>query len=224
MSTQNVPILHANLLNSLINVSDMETNNSTNTLTIATADARYLKLSGGTELGAVNFNGNTTYSSSTTETHNGNATFSNAITVPYVNLSTTSNSQTSSQIGYQKSFVSALSGGSVVSGSLISYNNLTSVNAGVWIINYYFSAVSTASVTYTAIIHGLNTSNSSFNYASSTSSYVSETVPTSTYKYMSGTYVVRPSASSTYYALINMSFTTSGTMTVQLGINATRIA
>ena len=62
MSTYNAPVLHNGVLNSVVNATDLTTNSNTS----ATADARYLKLSGGIETGSVTFyNGMTSSSTST---------------------------------------------------------------------------------------------------------------------------------------------------------------
>ena len=59
--------------------------------------------------------------------------------------------------------------------------------------------------------------------ATTNSSYASETLPSGN-KYISGTYIFRTSGTVSVYAPITMSFTTAGTITVALGINAIRVS
>ena len=137
MSLYTAPTLHNRTLNTLFNTSDFEEN--TTALTIGTVDSRYLKLSGDTETGNVIFN--------------------QAITVPSVSLVAGIITQTSGQIGYFKSFASAITGGSVQNGSVSSpaFNSLL-LGPGVWMISYYHNITCTASVTFSQIVHGVTAS------------------------------------------------------------------
>jgi hypothetical protein len=97
MSAYNVPILHNGVLNSIINVSDMTTNNQTSTLNQSTADQRYLKLTGGTLSGSLNLPNEVI----TTETAQ-NQIVTGTLTTPTITLSSGTVSQTSSMLGYYK--------------------------------------------------------------------------------------------------------------------------
>lgn len=203
MALYNSPKLKLGGLNTIFNPDDFNENDEP--VTIGIGDARYLKLTGGTETGSVIFN--------------------QSITVPSITLSSNSISQTSSQVGYLKSFSSAITGGSVQNGSVITPSfNTISLTAGVWIINYYHSISCTASITYSLIQHGITTSSTgTFLQSSSTNSYSSETVASGN-RYCSGSYFVRPSSTTSYYAPILISCTTAGTITINLGISGIRIA
>jgi hypothetical protein len=206
MSSYNTPILHNGVLNSVVNASDLTTTNINSTLNVSTADARYLKLSGGTETG--------------------NVTFNQSVTVPSITLSSGIITQTSSQIGYYKIFGSAITGGSVSNGTASSPSfNALSLGPGVWIVNYYHNISCTASITFSQIVHGVTTSSSGgyTNQANTQSCYVSETLASGN-KYISGTYFVRHSTTTSYYAPITMTYSTAGTITVGLGMSAIRIA
>jgi len=206
MSSYNTLILHNGVLNSVVNTSDLTTNNTTSTLNIATAAyARYLKWSDGTETG--------------------NVTFIQGITTPTITFANAGISQTSSQIGYFKSFNGAIAGVSISNGSVSSpsFNSLT-LGSGVWIISYYHNITCTASITFSQLVHGVNTSSTgSYTQATTQSSHVSETLASGN-KYISGTYIQRNTTSITMYATITMTYTTAGTITVTLGMNAIRIA
>jgi hypothetical protein len=206
MSSYNTPILHNGVLNSVVNASDLTTTNINSTLNVSTADARYLKLSGGTETG--------------------NVTFNQSVTVPSITLSSGIITQTSSQIGYNKTVGLAITGGSVQNGSSSSpsYNTI-SLNAGVWIVTYYHNINCSASVTFSQIVHGLTLSSAGnyTNQATTCSSTVSEVLASGN-KYITQTYVVRHSATTSYYAPILISYTTAGVVTINFGFSATRIA
>ena len=59
MSVYNILILHNGLLNNITNSTDMIYNN-VSTLSLSTADCRYLKISGGTVTGNIIVNNNET--------------------------------------------------------------------------------------------------------------------------------------------------------------------
>jgi len=206
MSISTKPILHNGNLNSTINVSDMENSSLTSNLTIAQGDSRYVQSSGSNIISA-------------------STIFNNSVSLPSITLNSNSNSQTSGQIGYYSTFNSAISGGSIQNGSLSTPTfNTISLPAGVYMINYYYNITCTASVTFSQIISGISTSTSSFNSQSmTTSSYVSETLASGN-KYISGTYFVRPSSTTNYYGQLLITYSTSGTMSSNLGISAIRIA
>ena len=215
MSLYTAPTLHNGKLNSVFNSSDFEENSTA--LTIGTADARYLKLSGGTETGSVTFNNGLTSSST--------STFSQGIITPTITLGTAGMSQTTAQIGYYRSFASAITGGSISNGTASAPTfNVLSLSSGVYIVSYYHNISCTASVTFSQITHGITTSSSAvYTQATTNSSYASETLPSGN-KYISGTYIFRTSGTVSVYAPIPMSFTTAGTITVALEINAIRVA
>jgi hypothetical protein len=197
-------------LNETFNSTDFTTDETS--LTIGDADDRYFKKSGGTISGAVQFNNGLTSSS--------------AITAPYFTFANGGISQTSGQLGEYKFFQSAITGGSINNGTASSpaFNNI-SLTSGVYLVSYYHNITCTASVAFSQIISGI-TANSSGVYnqqAMTQSSTVSETLSSGN-KYISGTYVYRASGSVTLYAPITISFTTTGTISINLGINATRLA
>lgn len=202
MALYNIPVLHNGLLNPIFNPLDFTNSSPLINLTQSAGDARYLRLIAG-------------------GTVSGNTTFSQAITVPSITLSGGTNAQTSSQVGYYKPFNSIITGGSLQNGSASSpaFNTL-SLPAGVWLVSYYNNITCTASITFTQITHCLTTSSTGgFNQVSSQSSSVSETLASGS-KYCSGTYAVRPSTTTSYYVPILMTYSTSGTPTVGLGMSA----
>ena len=210
MASYNPPTLHLGQLNNVFNSSDFLTDETN--LTIGEADTRYLKLSGGTETGLVNFNNG--LSSSAT------------ITLPSITFSNTVGiSQTNNQLGYYKTFNSAITGGSVNNGTVSSpsFNNLL-LGPGVWIVNFYFNITCTASITFSQIIYGITNSSTGVYVQSTTNSNtISETLASGN-KYISGSYNYRSATSSTVYAPITISYTTAGVVTINLGINAIKIA
>jgi hypothetical protein len=223
MSEYSSPITHLGIVNSIINVNDFEANNATNILTEGTADARYMKSSSGIATGPQSFNSTVTFSS--TETHNGYATFSNYITVPSISLSSNIISQNSTQIGYYQSFTSAISGGSISNGGISSGTFTTiSLASGVWMVTYYFNITCSASLTFSQVMHGISSSSSTFQQATTQSSSASETLPISNSKYISGTYIFRPSSTTSIYALLQIAYSTAGVVTSQVGISAIRVA
>jgi hypothetical protein len=209
MTSYNAPTLHLGALNPVFNSSDFSSDSTA--LTQGSANSTYLKLSGGTETGLVTFNNGLT----------SNAT----ITVPTITLIGGGITQTASQIGYPKVFNSAITGGSISNGSASSPSfNTISVGSGVWIISYYHNITCTASITFSQITTGITTSSTGvFSQLTSQSSSVSETLASGN-KYISGTYVFRTASSVSLYAPITMTFSTAGTVTDTLGINATRLA
>jgi hypothetical protein len=211
MSIYNPPVLHLGVLNPIFNALDFTNTSPLTNLTQAAADARYLKLTGGTETGSVVFSQG--------------LTSSQTVTVPSITLSSNTNAQTTNQVGSLRSFTSAISGGSVQYGSASSPAfNTISLPAGVWVISYYHNITCTASITLSQITHGVTTSSSGvYAQATSQASYVSETIASGN-KYISGTYFVRPSATTSYYAPLLITYSTAGTVTINLGISAIRIA
>jgi hypothetical protein len=207
MSIYSPPILHLNKLNSTINVSDLESSDLNAKITISQANSLYLTKSGGSLTGPVSF--------------------SNTVSVPGITLTSNTNAQVSNQIGYYTAFNSALLNASFSNGTLLTPGFCAiTLNAGVYMINYYYNLSCSASVTFTQIVSGISTNISSFNSQNTTtSSYISETVASGNNKYISGTYFVRPSFTATYYAHLLITYSTVGNMTANgIGINAIRIA
>jgi hypothetical protein len=210
MALYTKPTLHNGSLNTVFNTSDFEENSTA--LTIGTADSRYLKLSGGTETGNVSFTNGLTSSAT--------------VTVPTITFSAGPITQTAAQLGYTRSFNSAITGGSLVNGgaSAPSFNTL-SISSGVYIITYYHTIYCTASVTFSQIVHGITTSSTGVytNQATTQSSYVSETLATGN-KYITGTYTFRSGGTQNIYAPLTITYTTTGTVSINLGMTAMRIA
>jgi hypothetical protein len=197
-------------LNNVFNSSDFLTDETN--LTIGEGDTRYLKSSGGTATGLVNFNNG--LSSSAT------------VTVPSITLNQSLGiSQTNNMIGFLKTFSSAITGGSINNGTVSSPAfNTVLLGPGVWMVSYYHNITCSASVTFTQIVHGITTSSTGgYSQVTSQSSYVSETLASGS-KYLSGTYIYRNAFSANVYAPILITYTTAGTVTINLGMNAIRIA
>jgi hypothetical protein len=212
MSSYNTPVLHNGSLNSVVNTSDLTTNNTTSTLNMATADSRYLKLSGGTETGTVSFSNGLTSSAT--------------VTVPTITFSAGAIVQTAAMLGYTRSVNLAIAGGSISNGLVSSpaYNTLT-LSSGVYMVSYYHNITCTASVTFLQITHGITASSTGV-YTSTTtnSSYASETIAVGVTKQISGTYMYRCVGAQSIYAPITLTYVTTGVITINFGITAIRIA
>ena len=199
-------------LNETFNSVDFTTDETS--LTIGDGDDRYLKLSGGTISGAVQFNNGLTSSAT--------------ISTPFLTLTAGSGiTQAASQLGYYRSFASAITGGSINNGTVSSpTHNTLSLSSGVWLVQYYHVISSTASITFNSIVTGITTSSTGiYSQSTSQSSFVTETMSTGNNKYISGgPYIWRNTGTTSLYAPITMSYTTGGTVTVQLGISAVRLA
>ena len=198
-------------LNETFNSADFTTDETS--LTIGDGDDRYLKKSGGTISGAVQFNNGLTSSS--------------AISTPFLTLTAGSGlTQGIGQLGEFKSFQSAITGGSIQNGSVSTPTfNTLSLSAGVWLVQYYHNISCTTSITFNSIFTGLTTSSSGiYSQSTSQSSHVSETMATGNKYILGGPYIVRYGTTTSIYAPITMSFTSAGTVTVALGISAIRLA
>ena len=99
MSVYNIPVLHNGQLNSITNSTDMVYNN-VSTLSLSTADSRYLKLSGGTVTGNIIVNNETVTNLIDTNDTDTSETVVTSLTVPSITISTNTNTQTIGQIGY----------------------------------------------------------------------------------------------------------------------------
>ena len=113
MSASIKPITHNGLINSVLNIADFSAASGAS-LTTATADTRYLKLTGGTVNGAITMSSTLTETGSVvigdasadtltvgeTTTHNAPTTFASTLTAPAITFNTTSNVQTAGQLGY----------------------------------------------------------------------------------------------------------------------------
>jgi hypothetical protein len=220
MSLYTKPTLHNGKLNTQFNPSDFEENNTS--LTVGTADDRYLKLSGGTETGLVTFTNGLS-----TNAINGNVTFNQAIIVPSITFSSNNQNQTVGQLGYNKTINVSVTGATVLNNGLVTTPTLNVVyfEAGVWIISYYHSLYSTTDLTITQTTHGVTGSSSgTFYNRNSQSTFYTELIPAGSYKYITNQYIIRISGNQNLYCPIAVTYSTTGSMTLLSGISGIRIA
>jgi hypothetical protein len=204
MSVYQTPVIHTNnSVNSVVNCNDYESTQQTSNLTVSYCDNRYLKLTGGTVAGSTSFTQN--------------------ITVPNITLSSNTSSQTSSQLGYRLSSSGTIT--PMTSTTLYSNNSL-SLTVGVWLITSSHGIRNSAnSITITGIQYGLSTSSSSFNISNNISSlYSSETIASGNYRYANSTFILPISSTTTVYGLVQLTFSSTGTVFDNYALSACRIA
>jgi len=206
----NAPNLKFGVLNSVFNPSDIQDN--TEPITVAEGDERYLKLSGGTVSGTLSLTNGLTSNA--------------AVNVPTVTLTSNTNAQTTNQIDFRVFLTRAITAGSVQNGTVSTPNfNTISLTAGVWVVTTYHNITCTASITFNYLQHGLTTSSTGvYDNTMSQSSFASETMANTGNKLCSGSYIIRPSTTTSYYAPILISYSTGGTITINMGITAIRMA
>ena len=146
MSASIKPITHNGLINSVLNIADFSAASGAS-LTTATSDARYLKLTGGTVNGAITMSSTLTETGSVvigdastdtltvgaTTTHNAPTTFASTLTASALTFSSGTNAQTVGQLGYnvvQQSSVNINVNGTY------SYCSVAIPNGGIYIITY----------------------------------------------------------------------------------------
>ena len=243
MSFYSSPTYHFGNLNPVFNATDYEPQNTT-TLTEATADERYLKLSGGIctgSLTAPSLSLTTSLSASTatlstslsvptatvsTSLSVPTATVSSSLTVPSITLSSNSISQTVGQVGYLYS--TSISATVSTSGALTNIGSISSLPVGVYMISYMFnlSTNSSSTTTITKILFGFSTTSTSFSpsYLRNSDNGISETVSTSSVAYKSRTFIYQQS-STVLYCNGNIIYSgASSTIIVSGYIQALRIA
>jgi len=228
ISVYNIPVLHNGQLNSITNSTDMVYNN-VSTLSLSTADSRYLKLSGGTVTGNIIVNNETVTNLIDTNDTDTSETVVTSLTVPSITISTNTNTQTIGQIGYYISNVKALSGASISNGSISTagFCNVVLLG-GVYMVQIYAYITGTTQIDLTKYQYGLCTSSTALNGTNMIASYCLESVPNGATKYFPPqTYIVRISTSTTLYNQILLGWSTtnySPTITINYGFNVVRIA
>jgi hypothetical protein len=233
MSFYSSPTYHFGNLNPVFNATDYEPQNTT-TLTEATADERYLKLSGGIctgSLTAPSLSLTTSLSVPTATVSTSlsvpTATVSSSLTVPAITLSSNSISQTVGQIGYIYS--TSVSATVSSSGTLTNIASISSLPIGVYIISYGLSFNSNTSSgcilqKYVLAFSTSSSSNSTANLINSNLSTGQSINQTTTF-YQSSPFIYQQSSSSNLYfnATLNYSGVSTG-IVVGGTIQALRIA
>jgi hypothetical protein len=129
-------------------------------------------------------------------------------------------------LGFFRQVNLAIAGGSISNGTPSSPSYLSiSLEAGVWMVQYYHTITCTDVLTLTQITHGITGSAVGTYYnKNSQSSYATETIPISGAKYITNTLIIRSTTTQNFYSPITISYTTTGTITINYGIYAVRIA
>jgi hypothetical protein len=206
MSFYNSPTYHLGSLNPVFNASDYETSASIS-LNEATADARYLKKSGGTMTGSLSVP---------------NATISTSLSTPALTFSTNQISQTASQLGYIYS--STFTGITIANGAIVNLCQLSNLPIGVYIFYYNitFSSTSTSTITkkYFSISENATTISDTFKMRNC---YLSgEPLSATTILQHSNTFLYKNTSTQTFY--FNTSFSLNTSISASGLVNALRIA
>jgi hypothetical protein len=206
MSFYNSPTYHLGSLNPVFNASDYETSASIS-LNESTADARYLKKSGGTMTGSLSVP---------------NATISTSLSTPALTFSTNQISQTASQLGYIYS--STFTGITIANGTIVNLCQLSNLPIGVYIFYYNitFSSTSTSTITkkYFSISENATTISDTFKMRNC---YLTgEPLSATTILQHSNTFLCKNASTQTFY--FNTSFSLNTSISASGLVNALRIA
>jgi hypothetical protein len=212
MSVYNAPILHNGTLNAVVNSTDFTSNNSTSSLNVATADSRYLKLTGGTLTGDLTLPSE--YNTGT-------------INTPTITFNSNSTAQTAGMLGYVYSSSGSTSNFS--SGTLISLASISSLPIGVYILTSQISITNTDisnNLVFSQLSHGFSnigsttTPNTSI-YEITNATYILTPALTS---YLNNSYIFKNTTQGNLNLLFNPVFTGTTSTGLTYYISAMRIA